>query len=90
MTNSALIPAPQVPVQDALGNTVTGSTATVAVTLLGGGKKASLGGTTSVHAVAGGATFSNLTVSGTSTGLTLRAASGGLAPDTSAAFSITN
>ena len=87
---SALAPSPRVAIQDALGNTVTTSTATVAVSLLGGQGGPTLGGTTSVAAVAGIATFSTLTVSRTSTGLTLRAASGALAPDTSAAFSVVN
>jgi len=90
LVGATLIPAPQVAVQDALGNTVTGSTATVAVTLKGGGSKTTLSGTTSVHAVAGVATFSDLSVDRPSTSLTLHATSGGLASGTSAAFNITN
>ena len=85
---SALAPAPQVAVQDSFGNTVTGSTATVTMALLGGQGSPVLSGTTSVQAVAGVATFPDLMVSRTSTGLTLRATAPLLASDTSAAFSV--
>jgi uncharacterized protein YjdB len=86
----ALQPAPLVAVTDGLGNTVTSSTATIAVKLLGGGAATSLGGTISVKAVNGVATFADLTVSAPGTGLTLRAESAQLTPGTSAAFSITS
>jgi uncharacterized protein YjdB len=87
-TGVTLTPAPQVAVNDALGNTVTGSTATVILTLQGAAGATSLSGTTSVQAVAGVATFPDLTVSGPATGLTLRAESGPIASAVSAAFDI--
>ena len=56
-SGSALATQPVVRVVDALGNTVTTSTASVTVTASGG----TLGGTTTVTAVNGVATFTNLT-----------------------------
>ena len=56
-SGSALATQPVVRVVDALGNTVTTSTASVTVTASGG----TLGGTTTVTAVNGFATFTNLT-----------------------------
>ena len=56
-SGSALATQPVVRVVDALGNTVTTSTASVTVTVSGG----TLGGTTTVTAVNGVATFTNLT-----------------------------
>ena len=81
-----------VSVQDGLGNTVTTSSASISMVIgtdgnnPGGG---SLGGTTTVNAVSGMASFGNLTISRVGTGYTLRAASGGLGNVTSAAFNIT-
>ncbi|HSB54726.1 MAG TPA: Ig-like domain-containing protein, partial [Gemmatimonadales bacterium] len=83
-----LAPPPQVAVQDALGNTVTGSTATISLTLKGGGKETVLSGTSSRAAVAGNAAFPDLTINRAAVGLTLRAASRGLSDGTSAAFGI--
>lgn len=50
---------------------------------------ATLGGTTTVAAVNGVATFSNLSVSGSGNGFTLSAEAANLTPDTSNAFNIT-
>jgi hypothetical protein len=56
-SGSALATQPVVRIVDAAGNTITTSTASVTVTASGG----TLGGTTTVSAVAGIATFTNLT-----------------------------
>jgi hypothetical protein len=89
-TGAALTPAPQVAVLDSLGNTVTRSTATVVMTLQGNQGQSALSGTTTVKAVAGIATFTNLNISQPGTGLSLHAASGLLAPVTGAAFTVTS
>ncbi|MBI4420748.1 MAG: Ig-like domain-containing protein, partial [Gemmatimonadetes bacterium] len=83
-----ITPAVQVAVQDAAGNTVT--TATDAVTLAlgtnpGGG---TLSGTTTVNAVNGVTTFTNLSISQAGTGYTLTASASGLTGTTSTAFDI--
>ena len=85
----AIAPAVQVTVQDALGNTVTGSTASITLAIgtnPGGG---ALSGTATVAAVAGVASFSNLSIDKAGAGYTLTAASGALTSATSVAFNIT-
>lgn len=72
-TDAVLAPAPQVAVEDRLGNIVTGSTTSITVTISHGHGMGELGGTTRLNAVAGIATFSDLTVSRGSSGITLRA-----------------
>ncbi len=72
-TDAVLAPAPQVAVEDRLGNIVTGSTTRITVTISPGHGMDGLGGTTKLNAVAGIATFSDLTVSRGSSGATLRA-----------------
>ena len=85
----AISPAVTVLVQDANGNTV--PTATTAVTLALGANPggATLGGTLTVNAVNGVATFNNLTLDQVGTGYTLTAAATGLTGATSTAFNIT-
>jgi hypothetical protein len=89
MTAGATItPAVRVAAQDNFGNTVTGFTSNVTVAIAvnpGGG---TLGGTKTVAASAGVATFSTLSIDKSGTGYRLAATATGLAPDTSAAFSI--
>ncbi|MFN0178017.1 MAG: RCC1 domain-containing protein [Gemmatimonadales bacterium] len=83
-----LTPAPQVAIQDALGNTVPSSTNVVTVALgtnPGGG---TLAGTTTVNAVNGVATFNGLTIDRPGSDYTLVATSGALSSTTSAAFAI--
>ena len=85
---TAISPAVTVQIQDADGNLVTSDTRTVTLTknVCGG----TLGGTTSLAAVGGVATFSNLTISAVGTGCTLTAASTpSLTTDTSSAFNVT-
>ena len=86
---SSITPAVQVTVQDSSGNTVT--TATNSVTLAIGTNPGSgtLSGTTTVAAVNGVATFSNLSINKVGTGYTLNATSAGLASATSSAFNVT-
>ncbi|MCX7175580.1 MAG: hypothetical protein NT159_16965 [Proteobacteria bacterium] len=87
--NAAIAPAITVLIQDSANNTITASTATVTLAIgvnPGGG---TLAGTTSVAAVAGVATFSNLSINSVGTGYTLTAASSGLTGATSSAFNIT-
>jgi hypothetical protein len=83
-----IAPAVRVEAQDALGNTVTTFTSPVTVAIAvnpGGG---TLAGTQTVAASAGAATFSTLSIDKSGVGYRLAATATGLAPDTSAAFSI--
>lgn len=80
-----------VQVKDAAGNVVTGSTATVTLAIgnNAGGVGAALSGTTSVAAVQGVATFSNVSLNKAGNGYTLTASATGLTGDTSTAFNVT-
>lgn len=80
-------PAVKVAVQDANGGTMTASTATVVMTKLSG--TGSLSGTTSVAAVAGIATFSDLKLSAASD-VVLRASSGALTVADSTSFTVSS
>ncbi len=78
----------QVAVQDASGITVPTATNSITISIgtnAGGG---TLSGTTTVSAVAGIATFSNLSIDKAGTGYTLVASSGSLTSATSASFNI--
>src|SRR5207244_3285102 len=88
-SGAAVTPAVQVTAQDAQGNTATGFTGIVAVAIVNNPGGGSLSGTTSVAAVGGVATFSNLSVDKVGTGYTLAASATGPAGGTSAAFNIT-
>ena len=85
---ASIAPAVQVEVRDPFGNRVTSSTATVAIALGANPGGSTLGGTTSVAAVAGVATFSTLSLNRSAAGYTLSATSGGLTAATSAAFAV--
>jgi hypothetical protein len=74
-----------VEIRDAAGN-VTASTAAVVAAIASGG--GTLGGSTSVNAVAGVATFTNLSVNGTAGARTLSFASGGLAAVATSSFNV--
>ena len=82
-----IVPAVQVSAQDAFGNLVSGFTANVTVAIGANPGSSTLTGTTTVAAVAGVATFSDLALSATASGYTLTAASGVLT-GTSATFPI--
>ena len=87
----AIAPAVVVTARDAKGNTATGFVGNVAMAITAGTGTpgAALNGTTSVGAVAGVATFSNLRVNKSGAGYTITASSAGLTSDTSATFAIT-
>src|SRR2546422_957992 len=84
-----ITPAVQVAIQDAFGNTVTGATNAVTLTLATNPGSGTLVGTKTVNAVGGIATFSGLSIDKAGTGYTLAATSVILAAATSAAFDIT-
>ncbi|MBK9067044.1 MAG: carboxypeptidase regulatory-like domain-containing protein [Gemmatimonadetes bacterium] len=84
-----IAPAVTVLVQDAAGNTVTGATSSVSLAFGANPGSGTLGGTVSASAVAGVATFGDLTVDKVGTGYTLAASSAGLTGATSAAFDVT-
>ncbi|PYO69270.1 MAG: hypothetical protein DMD69_03370, partial [Gemmatimonadetes bacterium] len=85
---AAITPAVQVTAQDALGATVVSFTGDVTVTLATNPAGGTLGGTTTLPAVNGVATFANLTIERVGQGYTLRASTGALS-QTSAPFEIT-
>ncbi|MGH6690797.1 MAG: beta strand repeat-containing protein, partial [Gammaproteobacteria bacterium] len=86
---SSVTPAVQVTARDAQGNTVTGFTGNVTVSIEANPGGGTLAGTKQVAAVAGVATFSTLSIDKVGTGYTLLAASAGLVTASSAAFAIT-
>ena len=89
VAGSVISPAVVVTVQDAVGNTVTSSSATVAVAFGTNPGAGTLSGTVSLAATNGVATFSDLSINKTGTGYTLVASSTGLTSATSSAFNVT-
>jgi M6 family metalloprotease-like protein len=83
-----ITPAVQVGVQDAYGNTVTGSSATVTLAFQTNPTGGTLSGTLSRAAVNGVATFNNLSINNSGSGFRLTAASGSLAVAISDPFNI--
>jgi hypothetical protein len=83
---------PVVAVLDQYGNTVTGSSASIALAITGGtptsGGPGTLSGTTSVSASSGVATFSGLSINTSGNGYKLTATSPGLTSTNTAAFNI--
>ncbi len=77
-------------VEDEYGNVVTTATSTVKVALDSSPAGAKLGGTVSVKASKGVATFSGLTLNKVGTGYTLQVTSSGLTSATSSAIAVTN
>jgi len=86
--NTAIVPAIQVTVRDASGNTVTSATNAITIALGTNPGAASLGGTVTVNAVAGVAPFSTLNLSAVGTGYTLTATATGLTSATSNTFNV--
>jgi hypothetical protein len=82
-------PAVTVQVEDSLGNVATTDNSTLTVALASNPGGGALGGTASMAAVSGIATFGTLTLVKTGLGYTLTAADGSLASATSAAFNVT-
>lgn len=89
VAGTAFSPALVVTAKDALGNVATSFTGTVTLGFGANPTSATLGGTISASAVAGVATFSNVSVSRAGSGYTLAASATGLANATSPAFAIT-
>jgi hypothetical protein len=86
-----IAPPVQVTAQDALGNTATGFTSNVTVAIGTNPIPGSvLSGTKVIRAVAGVATFSDLSVDSAGNGFTLSATASGLTAATSASFDITS
>ncbi len=77
-----------VSIEDASGNVVTASTASVTVSIMSNPGGATLGGTTTVDASSGVATFSGITLDKAGIGYTLVASSDGLSGATSTAFTV--
>ena len=86
--NVAITPSVVVHALNSLGQVATGFTGTVVMSLVTNPTGATLGGTTSVAAVAGVATFSNLTLNRSGEAFKLKATSGALRTATSTAFNI--
>ncbi len=84
-----ITPKIEVTAHDALGNTATAFTNNVTVAIAANPGSGVLGGTASVAAVNGVASFSNLTISQAGNGYTLSAAASGLSGATSAVFDVT-
>ncbi len=84
-----MAPAVQVALQDANGNTVTSSTANVTLTVSAGPGGSTLGGTVTQTAVAGVATFNNLTLTPASAAYQITASSPSVTSAVSPTFTIT-
>ncbi|MDR3606704.1 MAG: Ig-like domain-containing protein [Oligoflexia bacterium] len=80
---------PVVAVEDAGGNTVTGSSASIALAIGTNPSSGTLSGTATLSASSGAASFSGLSINTAGTGYTLTATSSGLTSATSSAFNIT-
>jgi hypothetical protein len=85
----SITPAVTVAVEDALGNVVTSSNASVTIAIGSNSGGGTLTGATTVAAVAGVATFANLAIAKVGTGYTLTASAAGLTGATSSAFNVT-
>jgi hypothetical protein len=85
---SSITPAVTVAIQDANGNVVTTATDSVSVSIGTNPASGTLGGTRTVAAVNGIATFTDLWINKAGAGYTLAFASAGLSPDTSSTFNI--
>ena len=79
----------QASVEDEYGNVVTSASSTVKVALANNPTGAKLGGTVSVKASKGVATFSGLTLNKVGTGYTLQVTSSGLSSSTTSAIAVT-
>ena len=85
---AGITPAVQVSVEDANGNVVTSDSSNVTVAIGANPGSGTLGGTRTVAAINGVATFSNLSINKVGTGYTLTAADGTLTGATSSTFNI--
>ena len=87
-SGATITPAVTVKVEDANGNVVPGDTSAVTIAIGTNPGSGTLGGTATVNAVNGVATFADLSITGPANGYTLTATDGTLAPATSNAFNI--
>lgn len=87
-SGDVIVPAVQVAIQDAFGNTVTNATNPVTVALGGNPAGATLSGTVTTNAENGVASFYDLSIDKTSAGYSLIASSGALTAVTSPSFNI--
>lgn len=85
---AVITPSVKVGVRDSYGNTVTGSTASITLSLTTNPGGSTLGGTLTVNAVDGVATFPDLTLNKSAFSYRLAAASTGLTSNTSALFDV--
>lgn len=85
---AAISPAVQVELLDALGNRVTGSNAPVTISIGNNPGGATLGGTVTVNAQSGLATFADLTLNRPGSGYTLSAGASGAPAVASSAFNV--
>jgi subtilase family serine protease len=89
LTNAVISPAVVVQVLDAYGNVVTSDNSDQVKLALGANPgNGTLGGTTTVTASGGSATFSNLTINQAGTGYTLSASASGISGATSSTFNV--
>jgi hypothetical protein len=89
--SGSTIPGPiSVAVNDAFGNTVASSTASISIAIGTNPSGGTLSGTTTKNAVAGVASFSDLSINQAGIGYTLSASAAGLSATTSNAFNITS
>ena len=88
VAGAVITPAVQVAVQDAQGNTVTSSTTNITVAIGTNPANGTLTGTTTVAAVSGVATFSNLSLNPAGAGYTLTASATGLTGATTSPFAV--
>src|SRR5207253_2342672 len=88
VAGAAISPAVQVTALDPAGNPVPGFTGSVTVALGSNPGGSTLGGTTTVAAVNGVASFGDLSANKTGTGYALTATAAGLTPATSSGFTI--
>jgi|GEM_PF-879174 len=88
VSGSALTTQPMVRITDASGNTVTNSTVSVVASIASG--TGTLSGTTTIAAVAGVATFTNLMITGLTGSFTLTFTPTSLNPITSNSFTVTD
>jgi hypothetical protein len=86
---ATISPAVKVQIRDQFGNRVTGATDNLTIALGRNPASGTLAGTTTVPAVRGMATFSDLSIDKAGKGYTLVASSGSLTPATSRLFNIT-
>ncbi|HEX8453305.1 MAG TPA: Ig-like domain-containing protein [Longimicrobium sp.] len=90
VASAPITPAVQVSIVDANGNLVTTATDNVTIAIGTNPSGGTLSGTTTVAAVNGVATFSNLSINLVGTGYTLTASSGSLTGAMSSAFNVTH